>query len=135
MFDVTIQNLKGAGLIYDGDIVLVCREAPSQFAYFGGAIGGAIAAANAKAFILCANEREIRLFDIDKKTGEYFGTFALINRGEIKKATASTFLGSGSIIIKTFNGSHRFQFAKKMRGFVQKEASVRLKELFKSFKS
>ncbi len=132
MYLETVQRLKAAGLIKDGDIVAACEDAPSTAAFFwGGAIGAAIAGRNRKFYILTANSDEIRLFDVDK-TGVYLNSYVPILRQDIVKAGASGLIGGKNIVIKTHAETLRFLARNKVQGNVQKESLKALQEFLKT---
>ena len=120
MFENTINMLKSQGLILQDDIVVVCMESTASAGFWFGAIGAAIAAAKAKYYIISANQNEIRVFDLNKKTGEYLGTFFVINKSEIQKAVFSGLFGSFNFSFKSNSVNFKYQ-ANNRFGINQKE--------------
>jgi len=132
MYYVTVNNLVNYGLVKQGDIVVACMDSTASGAFFGGAIGAAIASSNASRYIMAVNEKGVSLFDVDKKTGNYLGTCSEFKKEEILKASVGGLFGSFNIILKTASGSYKFQTKNKFYGYLQKEPVARLKAAFKS---
>jgi len=135
-YGYTIQKLKIAELIKENDMIIACADAPSQWAFFwGGAIGGALSAAKCKQYLMSVNTEEIRLFDLDKKTGDYLNTYSFISRSDIIKANVAGAFNAKTINIKTVkSGNLRFSTANNFKGFQQKETITTVKEFLKTIK-
>lgn len=133
MFENTIAQLKSQGLINESDIVIACRDASNvgKAQFWGGAIAAAAVQANAARFILAADEKSIRLFDVNKNTGDYLGSCVQFMKAEIVKAKFGG-LGTYTFVIKTATEKHLFQTTKKFYHFYQKEAVKQLKEFIKA---
>lgn len=130
MFEQTISELKAAALIKETDIAVVCTDTPSPMASIFGAIGAAIAASKTQAYILSANENEIKLFDIDRKTCRYNNSFSLFTRENIKKLSVAG-LGGKNLVIKSTDGTTTLTLPYKFRGEAQKPEVLRLAEFLK----
>lgn len=71
--------------------------------------------------VVAVNDNRIRIFDVDKKTGEYLETMAEFTRDNLKKVRAASFL-TRDLLIKGIEGDAHFTVANKFNGFEQKEA-------------
>jgi hypothetical protein len=133
MFEKVINELKKLDLIEQDDIVIAGMDkvSASTFVLFG-AIDGAVAASGADRRIIAANKNSIRVFDVDKKTGEYLWTYSKFNKEEIRKLKAGLSLGSFGLTFKTGAGCHEYSANKKFQGYDQKEQLNKMKELFDS---
>lgn len=121
-YEPTFAKLRERKLAGEGDVLIVCAEAPSAAtAFWGGAIGAALTSSGRGHAVLAINENSIRIFDVDKATGEYLETMAEYNRDNLKKVSFSTVL-SHEIMLKGTEGNAHFTVAKKFNGFEQKEA-------------
>lgn len=131
MLEEAVLKLKTAGLIKPDDIVVACTDIVHASAGWGGWIGVAIAAKNLGHYLLSANRDEIRLFDVDKKTGEYLETYSPILKSEIIKAWATSYLRGKYITVKTDGDIFRFFAYNKFKGYNQKNGLVALKVFLK----
>jgi len=93
-------------------------------------------------YIMAANNEEIKLFDIDKKTGEYLGEYVSSKKSDLaygkvkerKFVYASKGLFGGINIAILFVAEkfiHDFMVPKKVAGFDQKEARIALYNFIK----
>ena len=123
-YQSTIDQLRTAKLIDPNDLVIACMQTPSSAGMFwGGAIGAAIATANCSHYIMSFGNHEIKLFDINKKTGEYLNTITIIEKCNITQLSAATFLQK-VIKINCNLGKLSYTTGVKFNGFYQKEAML-----------
>lgn len=128
----TLATLRERGLVAADDVTIVCAEAPSASAMFwGGAIGAAISSSGRGHAVVALNGDRIRIFDIDKSTGQYLETMAEFDRENLKKVKFSTVL-THEILLKSTEGDAHFVVANKFNGFEQKDAVRDAFELLKN---
>jgi len=127
MYDDTINDLRNSGLIEKDDIVIGCMDNVLKSALLFGAIGAVIATSKAKRYIMAANRNSIRVFDVEKKTGRYLGTYTTFKRMEVTDAVVKGYY----ITITTTSGKFKYGTAKKFEGLLQKENIERLSAFLK----
>lgn len=71
----TIDGLKASGLIKDGDKYAVCLFQTENY-------GNTVVTSNVD-YIMSANDEEIKLFTLHRKTGEYLGNFSVFKKADI----------------------------------------------------
>ena len=97
-----------------------------------GAIGAAIAQSKAGRYIVAVNKDGLRIFDVEKKTGEYLGTCSTFRTYEITEAFVKGSLGSFNVVLKTTSGNYKYQTSNKFDKYLQKEEIGKLKAFFES---
>ncbi len=136
-----IEELKNAGLISSSDKYAVACFKPESST---NGITTMITTAKVD-YILTANDKEIKLFDIDKKTGSYLGESTVFKKEDIvytKKRKERRFIyASKTLFRKCVIGirfiaddfNHDYLLPKKMHGFEQKQAVTELYDFVKEF--
>jgi len=132
MYDKTISDLKNLGLIEQDDIAVACMDNITKSIALFGAIGGAIAQSKASRYIVVANKDSLRIFDVEKKTGNYLGTCSTFRADEIAEAFVKGSLGTFNVVLKTTSGNYKYQTSNKFDKFLQKEEIGKLKAFFES---
>jgi len=127
MYEDTINDLMNSGLIEKDDVVVACMDNVLKSALLFGAIGAAIASSKAKRYIIAANRNSIRIFDVEKKTGNYLGTCSTFKRMEVTDAVVKGYY----ITLVTTSGKFKYMSAKKFEGRSQKDDVERLSAFFK----
>lgn len=127
-YDVTIDKLRAGGLIDSDELVLLSMDSASAGAAVFGLVGAAIALSNCSHYIFSTNGRDLKFFDIDKKTGEYLGTLTKIERSRIRKLSISMC----TLVVKCDSGTLKYAFPKKMKGRKQKEDYKKVAALLKA---
>ena len=137
-YQKTIDTLKEAGLIQPDDLYAVClfyTESESN--------GVTTTYITAKTdYIMVANQTEIKLLDIDKKTGAYLDNFLSFKKEDLvfeRKnknwvyASRGIFGGKYIGIRADYIGKfcHSYLLPKKVHGYDQKEDSVKLYNFIK----
>jgi len=143
MFENTIEQLKGRNLIGENDIVIACMDEPNEentsAAGMGGAVGGFVAgfaasmnhSKNAKRYLMAVNKDGIRLFCVNKETGECKDTWTVFKKEEILKAKVG--FRNIAITIKTTLGKFQFLAGNKFdKHYTQREQLTQLKVFFKA---
>ncbi len=132
-YQKTIEGLKEAGLIQPNDFYAVClfyTESESN--------GVTTTYITAKTdYIMVANKTEIKLLDIDKKTGEYLDNFLTFKKNELvferknknwiyasKGIFGGRYIGIRADYIGKF--CHSYLLPRKVHGYEQKENSLKL---------
>ncbi|MBD5584024.1 MAG: hypothetical protein HDQ88_03000 [Clostridia bacterium] len=130
-YQKTIDGLKEEGLIQDGDkyaVALFKTESQSN-----GVTSTMIT--STVDYIMVANDDAIKLFEIDKKTGEYLGNFISLEKESIvytKRISGRNFIWASKglfggkyigVHFIAFDFVHDYLLPKKYRGYEQKEAS------------
>lgn len=139
-YQKTIDGLKEKGLIKDGDKYAVCLFRTENY-------GNTMVTSNVD-YILSANDEEIKLFDLHKKTGEYLGSFVFFKKADVvytKKIKERRFIwatkglfGGMTIGIHFIPEDfvHDFVIPKKVAGFEQikqrEELFAFVKEVYNS---
>lgn len=119
----TIDGLKESGLIKEGDKYAVCLFRTEN--------NGVTTVTSNVDYILSANDEEIKLFNIHKKTGEYLDSFAVFKKQDIaftKKLGERRFIWASKGIFGGINiairflpedFAHDFAIPKKVCGYEQ----------------
>jgi hypothetical protein len=118
----TVNSLKSQNLISETDITLYCIDAPNLTIY-GSLLGGAMMLTHLKKaprHILALNDNEIKVFDIDKITGEYLNVRAIITKPEMSKIKISGLMDK-RLHIKTSNQQLCFMLFKREYAFIQRK--------------
>lgn len=141
----TIEELKANGLIESGDKYAVAFFKPESSS------NGITTTVTTSKFdyILTANEKEIKLFDIEKKTGKYLDSYLVFSKDDIvytKKRKERRFIyASKTLFRKCVIGirfisedfNHDYVLPKKMHGYEQKQAVIELynfvKEVYNTY--
>ena len=139
-YQKTIDCLKENGLIKPDDQCAFClfkNESESN--------GVVTTIISSKVdYIMAANADEIKLFDIDKKTGEYLGSFLTFKKDDVKYAKkikernfiwASKGIFGGRYIAIRFIAEkfvHDYILPKKHNGFEQNDARLQLFDFIKN---
>lgn len=132
-FDVLLESKE----IEEGDKYAVCLFRPESHYY------GVMTTTTTSNFdyIMSANDNEVKLFEIDKKTGEYLNSKMVFKKSDLvfeKKnknwvfANKSLF-GQRNIGIRydAENFNHTYYIPKKLHGFVQDDRRVELYDFIK----
>ncbi|MDE7464617.1 MAG: hypothetical protein K2M48_06265 [Clostridiales bacterium] len=139
-YQKTIDALKENGLILPDDKCAVCLfiVESKNYGLYTETITSKVD------YIIAANADEIKLFDIDKKTGEYLESMLTFRKDDIqytKKRRERNFIwaskgifGGRNIAIRFLseNFAHDYLIPKKYRGYEQLEARAELFEFIKS---
>lgn len=135
-YDKTIEGLKESGLIAEGDKYAVCVFQPED--------NVTTTTVSLVDYLITANDDEIKLFDLNQKTGEYLGHCAAFKKADIvyskklkerKFIYASKGLFGGMYIAITFmpeNFAHTYIIPKKYGGYEQAERRADLFGFVKS---
>ena len=139
-YQKTTDGLKENGLILPDDKCAVClfqNETESN--------GVTSTVISSKVdYIMAANADEIKLFDIDKKSGEYLDSFLTFKKDDVKYAKAikdrnfiwaSKGIFGGRYIAIHFiaeNFVHNYLLPKEHNGFEQSDARLELYEFIKN---
>lgn len=138
-YQKTIDGLKESGLIQNGDLCAVClfqTESESN----GVTTTYTVSKVD---YIMSANGEQLKLFEIDKKTGAYLDSYLVFNKSDLaygRKAVerkfiyASRGLFGGMYIAIHFiaeNFIHTYCIPKTHHGFEQKEARAALYSFIK----
>lgn len=130
----TINTLKENGIIQDGDKYAVCLFKPESE---NNGVTSTIITSKFD-YIMVANDDEIKLCDIDKKTGEFLERYVSFKKDDVvfkKKIKERNFiyasrgLFGGMVVAIHFIAHdfvHDYVIPKKIRGYEQKEASLEL---------
>ena len=139
-YQKTIDELKENGLIKSDDKCAFCLfQAESE----SNGVTSTILTSKTD-YIMAANIDEINLFDIDKKTGEYLGSFLTFKKDDVtyaKKIKERNFIwaskgifGGRNIAIHFIADSfvHDYLLPKKQNGFEQNDARSELFDFIKT---
>lgn len=139
-YQQTIDGLKENGLIAPNDKCAVCLFEEEEKS--NGIITTVIS--SKVDYIMAANVDEIKLFDIDKKTGEYLDSFLTFKKDDVKyekKAKNRNFVyaskgifGGRHIAIHFIaeNFVHDYLLPKKYNGFEQNDARLEIFDFIKN---
>ena len=137
-YQKTIEELKELGLIKEGDKCAVCLFRPETE---DNGVTSTIITSKVD-YIMTANETEVSLLDIDKKTGEYLHSGITFQKADLvfeKKnknwiyASKGLFGGRYVCIRADYMGkfNHFYNLPKKIHGYEQKEACTELYQFLK----
>lgn len=132
-YQKTFDSLKAQGIIADGDKYAVCVFQPETKNY--GVVSQTIT--SKVDYVMTVNDEELKLFDIDKQTGEYLDSYIAFKKsdltyGKLKERRfiwASKGLFGGMYISVHFvpeDFVHGYILPKKLHGFAQLEARAEL---------
>lgn len=133
-YQKTIDGLKEAGLISDGDFCAVCLfQAESE----SNGVTSTVTVSTVD-YIMSANDEQLKLFEIDKKTGAYLDSYLVFNKADLsygrkgierKFIYASRGLFGGMYVAIHFIAEdfiHTYCIPKSLHGYGQKEARAAL---------
>ncbi len=139
-YQKTIDELKGNNEICDGEKYAVCMFKPESESN-----GVTTTVITSKVdYIMIANDNEVRLLEIDKKTGEFLDDFLVFEKenlvfekGNKNWIYASKGLFGGRYIdiradFMENDFHHMYRLPNKINGFEQKEAVTELYDFIKS---
>lgn len=144
-YSKTFADLKERGLIGDDDKYAVCLVVPESTS------NGVIQTVTTSKidYIMSVNSEELKLFDIDKNTGEYLGSYISFRKADLvygkkrkerKIIYASRGLFGGMYVAIHFvaeNFMHTYELPKKFHGFDQHDARAQLyafvKDVYNSY--
>jgi len=152
MFEQTVNELKSLNYIEQNDIVVACMRGISMksliLVLIPAAIGGALAGilggmiagmivltivySMATRHILAVNENGLRIFNVNKRTKDYLGTYSEFRKDEITEASVKGSRGSFNIILRTTSGNRPYMTKNKFEKYLQVEEIERLKVFFGS---
>ena len=88
-YNLVVDTAKDAGFIKEGEKYLFCVPDPKD----GRRSGSFVEVLTYKYdILLVVNENELRLYDVDKKTGELLGTVRVFKKENLRKIVVSWFL-------------------------------------------
>jgi len=116
----TIQKAKELGLLDINDKYVLCEIEPKEGRNMGVAQELFIYKYN---ILFAINHNEVKLIDVDKKTGELVGSKRVFQRDNIRDIVPS-WLFSWNVYFRTYKPDNvdNFKFHSKFGGFNQKEA-------------
>lgn len=133
-YSKTIDGLKESGLIQNGDKCAVALFKPETTS--NGITSTTIT--SKVDYVMSANDSEIRLFDIDKKTGEYLDSYLIFKKETMvfaKKFKERNFIWASKGLFGGINIAlhfiaegfvHDYVVPKTIHGYEQKEARLEL---------
>lgn len=132
----TIDGLKQSGLIKEGDKYAVCLFVTEN--------NGVTTVTSNVDYILSANDEELKLFALHKKTGEYLDSYSTFKKADIaftKKLGDRRFIWASKGLFGGFNiairfipddFAHDFAIPKKLCGYEQIKDRTELFEFIKA---
>ncbi|MCL2607758.1 MAG: hypothetical protein FWD92_04310 [Methanomassiliicoccaceae archaeon] len=82
--------------------------------------------------IMAANEKDLRVFDVKRKTKKYLGTYSSFRRDEINEALVKGSPGSFNIKLRTTTGDRKYQTGVKFEKHYQRDQVDGLRTLLTS---
>jgi len=125
MFDRAINSLRNLDMIDKSDIIVACTQSEE-------AAAPGTAAADECSYLLAANEDGLRIFEVDRRTGTFLGTYSKIEREAIRAAGVNGCLGSFSVRLRTETERIVYETSERLYGREQKSEIARLKRFFES---
>jgi hypothetical protein len=127
MYGKTICDLKDLELIGGDDIVIVCTDDTES--EYCGTLGITILAGTGS-YILAANKRRLKTFDVDRETGQFLGTCTRIGAEELRSATVNNDEDRLTVKLKTSSWKCTYATNNKLHGHEQEDEILKLKEFF-----
>ena len=126
MYDRAINYLKNLEMIDKEDIIVACTDCATTPTASAGACADEVH------YILAANDEGLRIFDVDRRTGTFLGTYSRIVKDEITAAGINGSMGSFTLTLRTVSERLAYETNVKLYGREQKGEILRLKEYFRS---
>lgn len=128
-YQITLDKAKAQSLIKEGDKFLFCTLNPKEVGRSGSFVETYY---HPYDILFVVNKNEVRLIDVDQKTGELVGIHRVIERADIRNFAASWFFGWG-IFIRTYNSDDYDNFT-LFKKFGKLDQSAMLKEMIEFIK-
>ena len=129
-YQETLEKAKEAGFITPEDKYVFCSVAPKE----GKRSGSFVEMIYYKYNILFViNPKEVKLIDIDQKTGSIVGTHNTISRENINELSDHWYFFSRDFYLEAQNSNYRENLLVpgKFKGFKQKELLLEVRNLIK----
>ena len=126
----TLNKAKEQGLIQEGDKYVFCTVRPKE----GNRSGSFVEVIYYNYFVLfVVNKNEVKLIDIDQKTGELVGSYKIIKRENIIELNDFWCFLSRDFYLNAQNPNYRENFAvtKKFKGYDQNEMYNEIRSFIK----
>lgn len=126
----TLNTAKDQALIQEGDKYVFCTIRPKEGKRSGSFVEIIYYKYN---ILLVVNKDEVKLIDIDQKTGELVGSYKIINRDNIIEFNDFWCFFSRDFYLEAQNPYYRENFAvtKKFNGYDQKEMFNEIRNFIK----